>query len=114
MEFLFLELFICCSGSDCLTRPIIPLQLTLQNPYLGNKIGLTQKSTSIYMQDRYLMDSIVNDPNDFLSELSNSFVNLLKQHNPKNPYDKIILVFKTCQQAYSFLHWVKLADYQVN
>ena len=60
------------------------------------------------------MDTVVSDPNSFLSQMRESFGNLLKQHNPDNLYDKIILVFKTWQQADTFLHWAKLADYQVN
>ena len=59
------------------------------------------------------MDTVVSDPNNFLNEIRDSFAALLKQHNPENLYDKIILVFKTWEQADTFLHWVKLADYEV-
>ena len=59
------------------------------------------------------MDTLISDSNYFLTEMKESFANLLKQHNPENLYDKIILLFKTWQQADTFLHWVKLADYQV-
>ena len=104
------------TGYDCVTRPVLPLQLTQWSPHLGDKIGLTQQqqASSLYLRDRFLMDTVVSDPNSFLSQMRESFGNLLKQHNPDNLYEKIILVFKTWQQADTFLHWAKLADYQVN
>ena len=101
------------TGYDCVTRPVLPLQLTQWSPRLGDKIGLTQQGTSLHLRGRFLMDTLASDPNYFLTQMKESFANLLKQNNPDNLYDKIILVFKTWQQADTFLHWVKLADYQV-
>ena len=92
---------------------MVPLQLTQWSPHLGAKIGLTQEASSLHLRGRFLMDTIASDPNYFLTQMKESFASLLKQHNPENLYDKIILVFKTWQQADTFLHWVKLADYQV-
>ena len=96
-----------------MTRPVVPLQLTLERPHLADKIGLTQQGSSLFLQDTFLMDTVTCDSYSFLSRMNNCFVNLLKQHNPENPYDKIILVFQTWQQADTFLHWVRLADFQV-
>ena len=100
-------------GLDCVTRPVVPLQLTLERPHLADKIGLTKQGSSLFLQDTFLMDTVTCDSYSFLSRMNNCFVNLLKQHNPENPYDKIVLVFQTWQQADTFLHWVRLAEFQV-
>ena len=96
-----------------MTRAVTPLQLTRAAPYLGDKIGLTRQESSLYLQDRFLMNTTVSDPSHFLAEMNTCLARLLKQYNPENLYNKIILAFRTWQQAETFMNWIKLSDYQV-
>ena len=96
-----------------MSRPVVPLQLTKEFPHLGAKIGLTQHTSSLFLQDKFLMDTLASDSNYFLTEMKECFAKLLKQNNTENLYDKIILMFRSWQQAHTFLQWVNLSGHQV-
>ena len=102
-----------CLGHDCVTRALVPLQLTLQHPGLGDKLGLEQRGSSLLLGGRPVLDTLLCHPGQVLTDITEALSRHLNQYNSHNPYDKIVFLFKTWSQADVLLKWIKLAECEV-
>ena len=100
-----------CTGIDCVTKPVVPLQFTKTHSDLADRIGLTVQGSALFIGGKFIMDTEIFHERFFFDEVFSSLMRLLKQNSHSNAYDKAVLMFKSWEEAEVFVDWVKLTDF---